>query len=196
MGFDIGTVNLGFAAANVDSDGGGEILRAEIVNIKASSTDASILKLWRHLDEVMASIPPGAEISVYIEQQPSKARSVMRSVELGVRYFFLRESMSRSKISVKSVSSRTKLAKPVIYAEGATPAQKYKARKNASVEEIGGLMENSAPVTWKRISVGKADDVCDALLYIVRHGRVSRFLDPISIDETPSDDEKSSHMEV
>jgi hypothetical protein len=55
--------------------------------------------------------------------------------------------MSRSKISVKSVSSRTKLAKPVIYAEGATPA-KYKARKNASVEEIGGLMENSAPVTW------------------------------------------------
>jgi hypothetical protein len=49
--------------------------------------------------------------------------------------------------------------------------------KNASVEEIGGLMENSAPVTWKRISVGKADDVCDALLYIVRHGRVSRFLD-------------------
>jgi hypothetical protein len=36
MGFDIGTVNLGFAAANVDSDGGGEILRAEIVNIKAS----------------------------------------------------------------------------------------------------------------------------------------------------------------
>jgi hypothetical protein len=45
MGFDIGTVNLGFAAANVDSDGGGEILRAEIVNIKASSTDASILKL-------------------------------------------------------------------------------------------------------------------------------------------------------
>jgi hypothetical protein len=25
MGFDIGTVNLGFAAANVDSDGGGEI---------------------------------------------------------------------------------------------------------------------------------------------------------------------------
>jgi hypothetical protein len=34
MGFDIGTVNLGFAAANVDSEG--EILRAEIVNIKAS----------------------------------------------------------------------------------------------------------------------------------------------------------------
>jgi hypothetical protein len=23
-------------------------------------------------------------------------------------------------------------------------------------------MESSAPVTWKRISVGKADDVCDA----------------------------------
>jgi hypothetical protein len=41
----------------------------------------------------------------------------------------------------------------------------------------------SAPVTWNRIS-GKADDVCDALLYIVRHGRVSRFLDPILIDET------------
>jgi hypothetical protein len=57
--------------------------------------------------------------------------------------------MSRSKISVKSVSSRTKLAKPVIY-EGATPA-KYKARKNASVEEIGGLMESSAPVTWKSL---------------------------------------------
>jgi hypothetical protein len=56
--------------------------------------------------------------------------------------------MSRSKISVKSVSSRTKLAKPVIYAEGATLHKKYKARKNASVEEIGGLME-SAPVTWK-----------------------------------------------
>jgi hypothetical protein len=43
--------------------------------------------LWRHLDEVMASIPPGAEISVYIEQQPSKARSVMRSVELGYATF-------------------------------------------------------------------------------------------------------------
>jgi hypothetical protein len=36
---------------------------------------------------------------------------------------------------------RTKLAKPVIYAEGATPAQNIKARKNASVE-IGGLMES------------------------------------------------------
>jgi hypothetical protein len=60
MGFDIGTVNLGFAAANVDSDGGGEILRAEIVNIKASSTDASILcygdiwmKSWRVSHQVL-----------------------------------------------------------------------------------------------------------------------------------------------
>jgi hypothetical protein len=77
--------------------------------------------------------------------------------------------------SASNLSSRTKLAKPVIYAEGDDSRAKYKARKNASVEEIGGLMENSAP-TWKRISVGKADDVCDALLYIVRHGRVSRFL--------------------
>jgi hypothetical protein len=55
-------------------------------------------------------------------------------------------------------------------------------------------MENSA-VTWKRISVGKADDVCDALLYIVRHGRVSRFLTYFN-RRNSSDDEKTSHMEV
>jgi hypothetical protein len=94
---------------------------------------------------------PGAEISVYIEQQPSKARSVMRSVELGVRYFFLRESMSRSKISVKSVFSNQ--ARQAGHLCRRSDSRKYKARKNASVEEIGGLMESSAPVTWKRISV-------------------------------------------
>jgi hypothetical protein len=71
--------------------------------------------------------------------------------------------------------------------------KKYKARKNASVEEIGGLMESSAPVTC--ISVGKADDVCDALLYIVRHGRVSRFLDLFQSTKLERR-RKSSHMEV
>jgi hypothetical protein len=183
MSFDIGTVNLGFAAAKVNSNGEGEIFRAEIVNIKASSTDACVLKLWRHLDEVMEEIEDGMEINVYIEQQPSKARSVMRSVELGVRYFFLRQSMFRKKINIKSVSSRTKLAEAVIYPPGATTSQKYRARKKASVVEIGKMMVGGAPLTWDRISSTKADDVCDALLYIARHGKVDRFIDPVKVGD-------------
>jgi hypothetical protein len=46
----------------------------------------------------------------------------MRSVELGVRYFSYVKVCHEAK-SASNLSSRTKLAKPVIYAEGATPAK-------------------------------------------------------------------------
>jgi hypothetical protein len=187
MGFDIGTANLGFAAAAVE-DGGGEaeILRAEVVNIKASSTDASVLKLWAHLDAAVATFPADAKIAVYIEQQPSMGRSVMRSVELAVRHYFLMLSRSRRRVEVKGVSSRSKLGAPVVYAKGATLSQKYRARKKASIAEIGGMTASDAPRAWAAICNGKADDVCDALLYIVRHGRVTKFRDAAPADQTVS----------
>jgi len=181
MAFDVGTTNMGFAAAKVEDAGDAVIVRAEIINIKANSTDASILKLWTHLDAVMEDIPSSMKIAVYIEQQPSKAKSVMRSVELGVRHYFLQQGRSR-RIDVKSVSSRSKLSNPVIYAAGATDSQKYRARKKASVAEIGDLLSEDAPDTWKSICAGKADDVCDALLYIVRHGKVTRFREHTTSD--------------
>jgi hypothetical protein len=200
MGFDIGTTNLGFASALVDEGGRAVVIEAELVNISASSTDASILKLWARLDAAVAEsdatvaesdaaavaesdaaavadVKGRPAIHVYIEQQPSKARSVMRSVELGVRHYFLMLSRSGRRVVVKSVSSRTKLRDAVVYAPGMTPSQKYRARKKASVDEITRMLCDTAPTALARITCKKADDVCDALLYIVRHGPVDSFSD-------------------
>jgi hypothetical protein len=181
VSFDIGIVNLGVAAVSVDVDGVGTIIRAETTNIKASSTDASIIKLWGYLDALVHDIDDFCRMSdrvcihCFIEQQPAKCRSVMHSVELGVRHYFLNLGRTRS-VKVKSVSSRSKLLSAIVYAVGATVSQKYRARKQASVSEITGMM-GGAPMTLERITAQKADDVCDALLYICRHGGAKGFRD-------------------
>lgn len=197
MSFDVGTRNLGIAVARVDDDGGGgaEILRLETVDIKASTTDRICVKLWDHLDSVVAdSVTPHDRISALVEQQPSKAHSVMRSVELAIRHYFLMLGRTRARVTVKSVSPRKKLASAVAYPQGSTPSQQYRARKKAGVAEILGLLDIGAPAAAAALRSGKADDAADAALYIVRHGCVTSFRDRHSHRGTVADDvETNTH---
>jgi hypothetical protein len=177
---DIGTRNLAVAAVLV-SAGEGVVLKLATEDISAATADACVLKLWTFLDSLMNELEsrfPNHMLRVLIEQQPSKARSIMRSVELGVRHYFLMEGRKKARpVTVKSVSSRCKLTGPVRYAAGATRAQKYATRKQASVNEMSSALQG-APSTLRALLCGKADDVADCLCYITRHAGVSLYVDP------------------
>jgi hypothetical protein len=177
---DIGTRNLALAVVEVLACGEGAVFKLATEDISAPSADACVLKLWTFLDSVMGEIGasfPEHPIRVLIEQQPSKARSIMRSVELGARHYFLMAGRGAARsVSVKSVSSRCKLCAPVKYVAGASRAQKYAARKRASVDEMCEALKG-APAGLRALQCGKADDVADCLCYIARHGDVTSFVD-------------------
>jgi hypothetical protein len=179
LSFDVGTKNLGVAVARVPPGGASEMVLLQTVDIRASSTDRVCLKLWDYLDAIVAAHGGGetCKLAALIEQQPSKARSVMRSVELGIRHYFLMLGRSRKGgVVVKSVSPRTKLQEAVHYEPGSTVAQQYRARKKAGVTEMLKRLEG-APLALEALTSGKADDAADAALYIVRHGGATSFVD-------------------
>lgn len=177
---DVGTRNLALAVVEVLASGEGVVYKLATEDISAANADACVLRLWAFLDAVMAEVDarfPLHTLQVLIEQQPSKARSIMRSVELGARHYFLMAGhRSARSVRVKSVSSRCKLGAPVRYEAGATRAQRYAARKRASVEEMSAAMRG-APASLRAMRCGKADDVADCLCYIARQCGVSAFID-------------------
>jgi hypothetical protein len=178
---DVGTRNLALAVVEAKSHDRGAIVRLCTEDISAPTADACVLKLWTFLDTVMAALDidyPHHVLNVLIEQQPAKARSIMRSVETGARHYFLMVGHKTGrKVQLKSVSSRCKLKEPVRYAAGSSRSQKYAARKRASVEEMGAALQD-APASLRALQCGKADDVADCLCYIARHGGFTTFVDP------------------
>jgi len=175
VSFDIGTRNLGVAASGVAPDGDATLLWLDTADISASSSDRCVTKLWEYLDGLMEQLA-ATSVTVLIEAQPSKARSLMRSVELAVRHYFLmRSHQKKTRVDVRSVSPRTKLGAAVQYGSGASVAQKYKARKDAAVKEVTGLL-SALPEAARFVSTGKGDDAADALLYHVRHGGAKRYV--------------------
>lgn len=175
LSFDIGTRNLGVAASSVLPGGRATLRWLGTADVSASSADRVVRRLWEYLDRVMAALR-WARFTVLVEQQPSKARSLMRTVELATRHYFLMlQHRAAAAVVVKSVSPRTKLARPVQYARGATKAQQYRARKQAAVAEAAdavAALEGAADF----LRAGKGDDAADALLYHVRHAGASSFV--------------------
>ena len=176
LSFDVGTVNLGVAAATVSKNGEAILEWLDTADISASCADRCVTRLWTYLDELMTIL--GWQIYViYVEKQPAKVCSLMRTVELAIRHFFLMRGHRNPDESptVKSVSPKRKLAAPVIYAAGASSAQKYKARKNAGLAEaIAAFSELPDVVSF--LKTGKADDAADASLYLVHFGGARRFV--------------------
>ena len=170
VAFDIGTKNLGVAACSTNAAGESTLIWLDTADISSTTADKCVVKLWEYLDIMLTKFPPQDKLIVLIEAQPSKARSLMRSVELGVRhYFMMRNHQKVSKTCVKSVSPRSKLASAVQYVPGSSSAQRYKARKNASVTEVKSAFRN-LPDALGLLECCKADDACDATLYLIRDG--------------------------
>lgn len=173
VAFDIGTKNLGVSACSTNAAGESTLIWLDTADISAGTADKCVVKLWEYLDEMLLKFPQHDKMTVLIEAQPSKARSLMRSVELGVRHFFMmRNHQKISKTYVKSVSPRSKLESAVKYVPGSSSAQRYKARKNASVDEVRSAFKN-LPEALGLLECGKADDACDATLYLIRNGAVN-----------------------
>jgi hypothetical protein len=176
LSFDVGTVNLGVAAATVSKDGEAVLEWLDTADISASCADRCVTRLWTYLDELMA-ILGWQRYVIFIERQPRSVCSLMRTVELGIRHFFLMRGHRNADESptVKSVSPKRKLAAPVIYAAGASSSQKYKARKNAGLAEAIATF-SELPDVVKFLETGKADDAADASLYLVHFGGARRFV--------------------
>lgn len=174
ISFDVGTVNLGVAAATVAKDGEAVLEWLDTANISATCADRCVIRLWTYLDELM-TILGWRKYVVYIERQPRSVCSLMRTVELAIRHYFLmRAHRDEEVVAVKSVSPRRKLSVPVVYSAGASSSQKYKARKNAglaeAVEAFSGL-----PEVVSFLKTGKGDDAADASLYLVHFGGATNF---------------------
>ena len=134
IAFDIGTKNLGVSACTTNAEGESTLVWLDTADISAGTADKCVVKLWEYLDEMLLKLPRTDSMTVLIEAQPSKARSLMRSVELGVRHFFMMQNhLKTCKTVVKSVSPRRKLECAVQYVPGSTAAQRYRARKTASI---------------------------------------------------------------
>ena len=175
IAFDVGAKNLGVSASNIQQNGDATLLWLDTADISASSADRCALRLWEYLDCVLDVIP-SSKLTVLIENQPSKARSLMRSIELAIRhYFVMLHHQKRRKTEVKGVSPRSKLSHAVHYQPNLTQAQKYKARKDAAVKEASDLL-SSLPEAQTFITTGKGDDAADSLLYHVRHCGAKRFI--------------------
>ena len=175
ISFDVGTVHLGVAAASVAEDGRATLEWLDVADISASCGDRCVAKLWRYLDEVMALLG-WSRYTALIERQPSKACSLMRTVELGIRHYFLmRAHRGPDSVVVKSVSPRRKLAAPVVYAAGSSSGQKYKARKNAGVAEAADAFADLSEVR-DFLMTGKGDDAADAALYLIHFGGARQFV--------------------
>jgi histone H1/5 len=173
LAFDIGTKNLGVAACSSNAAGESTLIWLDTADISAKTADRCVVRLWEYLDAMLLMFPEHSNMTVLIEAQPSKARSLMRSVELGVRhYFMLRNHQKLDKVHVKSVSPRSKLESAVKYAPGSSSAQRYKARKDASVQEVRTAFKH-LPEALGLLECGKADDACDATLYLIRDGAVN-----------------------
>lgn len=171
----MGARNLGVSASCIQQNGDATLLWLDTADISASSADRCALRLWEYLDSMLAVIP-SCKLTVLIENQPSKARSLMRSIELAIRhYFIMLHHQKRRKTEVKGVSPRSKLSHAVHYQPNLTQAQKYKARKDAAVKEAAGLL-TSLPEAQAFITTGKGDDAADSLLYHVRHCGAKRFI--------------------
>lgn len=174
LSFDIGTRNLGVAASSVLPGGRATLRWLDTADISASTSDRVARRLWEYLDGLLAKLA-WPRYTVLIEQQPSKARSVMRAVELAVRHYFLmRQHRRLESVAVKSVSPRTKLSRPVAYAHGSTKAQQYRARKRAAVAEAADALSGLAGAS-EFLRSGKGDDAADALLYHIRHAGATDF---------------------
>jgi hypothetical protein len=175
ISFDVGTVNLGVAAASVEANGDATLTWLDTANISASCSDRCLSRLWTYLDELMGLLG-WQKYTVYIEKQPAKVCSLMRTVELGIRHYFLmRAHRGQESVSVKSVSPRRKLSAPVIYSAGASSSQKYKARKNAGLSEAIGAF-SGLPDVVSFLKTGKGDDAADASLYLVHFGGARNFV--------------------
>lgn len=175
ISFDVGTVNLGVAAASVETNGDATLNWLDTANISASCSDRCLSRLWTYLDELMVLLG-WQKYTAYIEKQPAKVCSLMRTVELGIRHYFLmRAHRGQESVSVKSVSPRRKLSAPVIYSAGASSSQKYKARKNAGLSEAIGAF-SGLPDVVSFLKTGKGDDAADASLYLVHFGGARNFV--------------------
>jgi hypothetical protein len=175
ISFDVGTVNLGVAAASVETNGDAVLDWLDTANISASCSDRCLSRLWTYLDELMELLG-WQKYSAFIEKQPMKVCSLMRTVELGIRHYFLmRAHRGQESVNVKSVSPRRKLSAPVIYSAGASSSQKYKARKNAGLSEAIGAF-SGLPDVVEFLKTGKGDDAADASLYLVHFGGARNFL--------------------
>ena len=175
VSFDVGTVHLGVAAASVSEEGRATLEWLDVADISASCGDRCVAKLWTYLDELVQLLG-WARYTVYVEKQPSKACSLMRTVELGIRHYFLmRAHRGLESVAVKSVSPRRKLAAPVVYAAGSSSGQKYKARKNAGIAEAVDAFAE-LPEVCDFLRTGKGDDAADAALYLVHFGGARQFV--------------------
>lgn len=175
ISFDVGTRNLGVAASSVREDGTATVEWLDTADVSGSCADRCVSKLWSYLDELMGLLR-WDKYAVLIERQPSKACSLMRSVELAIRHYFLMQGHTKAaSVTVKSVSPRRKLSKPVIYAPGSSKAQQYKARKNAGVAEAVDAVAD-LPEVVDFLMTGKGDDAADALLYHIHFFGARRFV--------------------
>ena len=168
-------MNLGVAASSVEPDGSATLEWIDTADVSAPCADRCVSKLWSYLDDLLALLS-WTTYTVLIERQPSKACSLMRSVELGIRHYFLmRAHRGLERIAVKSVSPRKKLGAPVQYSAGSTKSQQYKARKSAGVAEAMAALAK-VPLAAEVLASGKADDCCDALMYHIRFFNATNFV--------------------
>ncbi len=177
IAFDIGVRNLGVAASSIEACGDATLEWLDTADVSASCGDRCIAKLWTYLDALLARLGwAGSRYCVAIERQPSKACSLMRTIELGVRHYFLmRAHRGTDVVAVRSVSPRRKLSAPVVYAPGSSKAQQYRARKNAAVTEAVRAFA-ALPDAVKVLQSGKGDDAADASLYLVSFYNARNFV--------------------
>lgn len=176
ISFDVGVRNLGIAASAVEANGDATLLWMDTADITATCADRCVIRLWSYLDSLVEHLAFPSKYTVLCERQPSKVCSLIRSVELAIRHYFLmRSHRDGHSVTVKSVSPRKKLRKPVVYKPGSSKGQQYKARKDAGVQEA---IEAFAllPEVVAYLKTGKADDSADAALYHVQFFNARNFV--------------------
>lgn len=176
ISFDVGVRNLGVAASSVEPSGDATLLWMDTADITATCADRCVIRLWSYLDELVEHLAFPGKYTVLCERQPSKVCSLIRTVELAIRHYFLmRSHRDGHSVVVKSVSPRKKLSKPVVYRPGSSKGQQYKARKDAGVQEAIEAFA-ALPEVVAYLKTGKADDSADAALYHVQFFNARNFV--------------------
>ena len=177
LGFDIGMKNLAVCGIKTKE----EVQNVQIVAWRLlplmpeerktkPPQDKLMQALFEHLDELMSELEEyGEEITVVIENQPSRINGVMKTVQTWTQaYFYLRKHYGEPINAVHLVSASQKLLHHTYEPTGAKgDINTYKYNKSAAVVLTRAYLEPEC--TWYKYfnDSKKKDDLADSFLHAV-----------------------------